>query len=115
MVTALQRKAMSRVLDLLLLLPARLLVVLEHVLWSGSTRRASRRCCGWHGSPGSMAVCSQPVAGSWTRSGRYATPLCNGCRRLSPALVGSDAASSAFGSGLPAGSISLGRELEAMT
>jgi hypothetical protein len=36
MVTVLQRKAMSRVLDLLLLLPALLLVVLEHVLWAGS-------------------------------------------------------------------------------
>jgi hypothetical protein len=36
MVTALHRTAMSRSLDLLLLLPALLWVVLEHVLWAGS-------------------------------------------------------------------------------
>jgi hypothetical protein len=36
MLTALHRTATSRGLDLLLLLPALLLVVLEHVLWAGS-------------------------------------------------------------------------------
>jgi hypothetical protein len=36
MLTAMHRTAMSRGLDLLLLLPALLVVVLEHVLWAGS-------------------------------------------------------------------------------